>query len=75
MFERYREKAFLALICKDIGVCLLTYGEYRKTVNERFLKAEGIKVEKPERGGFRVNGSKGRIGVIPLNRYPRLLFE
>lgn len=61
--------------CNKEGVCLLKYGEYRRTIDENFIVAEGIKVARPRGGGFRVYGGKGRVGVISLSRFPSLLFE
>jgi hypothetical protein len=76
LFNRYKEKTFVALVCGDVGVCLLKYGEYAAVIDENFKEQEGLSVEKPEGGGFRVQGASGQFGkVIPLNRFPSQIFE
>jgi len=71
-----REKTYLALVCGKIGICLLEYGEYAGVLEENFDEQRYLIVKRPEGGGFRVNGASKEIpNVIPLNRFPRRIFE
>ena len=72
---RYGDHAFLVLVCPPAGVCLLTYGQYQQAIDENLTEQENIIVRRPGGGGFRVSGANGRVpGVIPVNRFPELLF-
>jgi hypothetical protein len=76
LFRTYNDKAFIALVCGKVGVCLLKYGEYASVIDENFREQENLTVERPDGGGFRVRGAGGRFpGVIPLNRFPTYIFE
>ena len=76
LFQRYEDKALIALVCGDVGVCLLTYGEYAAALDENFKEAEALTVERPGGGGFRVRGAAGKVkGVVPLSRFPQSLFQ
>ncbi|MBI4797068.1 MAG: hypothetical protein HY790_14735 [Deltaproteobacteria bacterium] len=76
LFNKYKEKTFIALVCGKVGVCLLEYGEYAAVIDENFKEQEGLYVEKPEGGGFRVQGGSGKLNkVMPLNRFPIYIFE
>lgn len=70
------ENVFVVLVCRDAGMCVLTYGEYESVLAADHRNQRAIGVRKPARGGFRVTGPGGRRldGVIPLNRFPGLLF-
>lgn len=74
--ERYRNRTFIVLICYDEWVCILSYDEYRQCLDENQVENEWIEVTRPDGGGFRVRGKKDRLSrIIPLNAFPRILFE
>jgi len=77
LFQRFDEKTFVALVCGQRGICLLTFGEYAATLPEDFNSQKVLIVRRPSGGGFRVSGSAGRRmrGVISLSRYPEGLFN
>jgi len=76
MFRRYGDRTFVVLVCCEVGICVLSYGEYAAVIDENFNEQEGITVERPDGGGFRVRGAQGELPhVIPLNRFPTLIFE
>ncbi len=75
LYERYRERAFVGLVCGRVGVCLLTYGEYAAIIDENFADQKALTVSRPEGGGFRVRGANGDLGrVVPLTHFPRGIF-
>jgi hypothetical protein len=76
LFKKYNKKTFVALVCGNVGVCLLKFGEYKAVIDENFEKQEWLSVEKPEGGGFRVRGASGQFSkVIPLNYFPSHIFD
>jgi len=76
LFDMYRDKTYVALICGIDGVCLLRYGEYASVIDENFSEQEQITVERPPRGSFRVSGSRGVFPRrIRLSRFPDELFR
>lgn len=76
LFNRFGDRIFIALVCGNTGICILKYGEYANTLSEDFNNQKALIVRRPSGRGFRVSGSAGKLkGVIPLNRYPEVLFE
>jgi len=76
LYKKYSDKTFIALVCEKEGVCLLTYGQYASVINENFKTDEGVSVERPGGGGFRVQGRAGKLNyVIRLNQFPADIFR
>ena len=76
MLRLFPNKTYIALVCGEKGICLLSYGDYATVINENFTTQESITVDRPPRGCFRVRGSQGELDhTIPENRYPTDLFS
>lgn len=75
LFKKYDNKTFIVLICGEVGICAISYGEYSAALDENFKAQRALTVERPSGGGFRVHGPGGYVkGVVPLNRFPGCLF-
>jgi hypothetical protein len=76
LFNKYGDdKTFIVMVCGREGICALTYGNYSATLEEDFTAQKYLKISKPSGGGFRVEGTNKRLqGVIPLNRFPSVIF-
>ena len=76
LFRRFDDRTFVILVCAEVGVCALPYGQYAAALGEDFTAQRGLTVERPAGGGFRIHGAGGRVGrVVPLNGFPDCLFE
>lgn len=76
LFDRFKKRAFVVCVCPPAGICILTYGEYAAVIDENFNVQGNLTIKRPSGGGFRVNGPKGQLKpIIPLKRFPQLLFE
>lgn len=68
-------RTYILLVCND-WVCVLTYGEYAHCIDVNSVTDEWLEVQRPGGGGYRVRGAKGGLSnVIPLNRFPDILFK
>lgn len=75
LFDRFHERTFVAFVCGDTGICLLSYGQYSATLQEDFTTQKPLNVRRPRGHGFRVSGQGGSLrNIIPLNRFPEGLF-
>jgi len=76
LFDSYREKTFVVLVCGRIGICVIDYGILAGCVDLNHRETEWLEVSRPEGGSFRIRGVKGQYErAIPLNAFPRVLFE
>jgi hypothetical protein len=76
LFDRYGEKTFAVLVCGRVGICVVNYGILAGCVDLNHTDAEWLEVSRPNGGSFRVRGVKGEYErAIPLNAFPRVLFE
>lgn len=75
LFNSIGDRTYILLICRE-WVCILKYGEYASCLDENYKDDEWLEVWRPEGGGYRVRGARGELPhVIPLNRFPNMIFQ
>lgn len=76
MFDIYGEKTFLIFVCEDEGFCIVDYGVFAASIDLNHLESEWIEIYRPDGGSFRIRGARSDYPrAIPLNMFPRKLFE
>ena len=76
LFDRYGEKTFIVLVCKNDGICVIDYGIFAGCLDLNHTDAEWLEASRPAGGSYRVRGARGEHGrKIPRNSFPSRLFE
>jgi hypothetical protein len=74
LYDGMGERTYILLICKT-WVCVLTYEEYASCLDVNHTTDEWLEVRRPQGGGYRVRGANRQLpNVVPLNRFPDILF-
>lgn len=69
-------RAFACLVCGEVTVCALSSEELQNVIDLQADNPQWIRVQFPEGGSCRVQGSEGKLGKkIPHNSFPNKLFE
>lgn len=70
------EDVFLALVCGDDGVVILSYQELKKILDEQHEETEWISVSRRTREKYTVSGSDGKLKYkIGENEFPSKVLE
>lgn len=73
--EQFGDRTYIVLVCSNL-VCLVHYDEYVACIDSDDSATNWLNVYRPDGGGFRLRGSQGELNrVIPLNGFPRKIFE
>ena len=76
MFAIYGEKTFLIFVCEDQGFCIVDFGVFATCLDFNHRESEWIEILRPDGGSFKIRGAQGdHPRSIPLNAFPRKLFE
>jgi hypothetical protein len=76
IFDIYRERTFIIFVCGNTGFCIVDYGTFTACVDMNYTDNEWCEIYRNDGGSFRIRGAKGEFDrTIPLNAFPRILFE
>jgi hypothetical protein len=76
LYDFYKNKTFIIFVCEHEGFCMIDFSIFASCLDLNHKDQEWIEIYRPNGGGFRIRGARGDFGkVIPLNNFPRKLFE
>lgn len=76
MFNIYEDRTYIVFVCQNEGICIVDYGIFAACVDMNHRDNEWCEIYRNEGGSFRIRGANGEYEkTIPLNAFPRILFE
>lgn len=76
IFKTFKEKTYIVFVCTDEGICVVDYGTLISCVDFNNGENEWCEIYRSDGTSFRIRGNKGEHQyAIPLNAFPRVLFE